>query len=114
MANSSGTETVQITTTQSSAAVEKRDWRSAALPVSFGVGLLLVPLGLRRRRGAWLALVLMLCAGAFAGCAGSGGGGGSTPPPPTTHSVPPGSYVVSVGITSNGVQHTLKLTLVVD
>ncbi|UWZ86218.1 choice-of-anchor D domain-containing protein [Occallatibacter riparius] len=114
MAGSTGSETVQITTSQSSAALERRDWRSAALPVSFGVGLLLVPLGWRRRRGAWLALVLMVCVGAIAGCAGSGGGGGGTPPPPTTHSVAPGSYVVSVGITSNGVQHTLNLTLVVD
>jgi len=114
MADSSGTETVQITTTQSSAALERREWRSAALPVAFGIGFLLVPLAGRRRRGMWLAVLLMVCAGAFAGCSGSGGGGGSTPPPPTAHNVAPGSYVVSVGITSNGVQHTVKLTLVVD
>jgi hypothetical protein len=114
MANSSGTETVQITTSQSSAAVERRGWRDAALPVSLGVGLLLVPLARRRKRGAWLAFVLLACAGAFAGCAGSGGGGGSTPPPPTTHTVAPGTYAVSVGVTSNGVSHAVKLTLVVD
>ena len=114
MEGSSGTESVQITTAQSSAALERKDWRTAALPVAFGIGFLLVPLAGRRRRGMWLAVLLMVCAGAFAGCSGSGGGGGSTPPPPTTHSVAPGSYAVSVGITSNGVQHTLKLTLVVD
>jgi hypothetical protein len=114
LADSSGTETVQITTTQSSAAVERREWRSAALPVAFGIGFLLVPLAGRRRRGMWLAVLLMVCAGAFAGCSGSGGGGGSTPPAPTAHNVAPGSYVVSVGITSDGVQHTVKLTLVVD
>jgi hypothetical protein len=114
MANSSGTETLQITTSQSSAAVERRGWRDAALPVSFGVGLLLVPLAVRRRRGMGLALVLVVCAGAFAGCAGSGGGGGSTPPPPTTHTVAPGTYAVSVGVTSNGVSHAVKLSLVVD
>jgi hypothetical protein len=113
MANSSGTETVQITTSDGSAAMEKRDWRSTALPVSFGVGLLLVPLGLRRRRGAWLAIALMLCTGAFAGCVGAGGGGNS-PLRPTTHTVAPGTYALSVGVTSNGVQHTVKLTLVVD
>jgi hypothetical protein len=114
MADSSGTETVQITTSQSSAAVERRGWRDAALPVPLGVGLLLVPLAVRRRRGAWLAIALLACAGAFAGCAGSGGGGGSTPPPPTTHTVAPGTYAVSVGVTSNGVSHAVKLTLVVD
>jgi hypothetical protein len=114
MANSSGTETVQITTSQSSAAMERRGWRDAALPVSFGVGLLLVPLARRRKRGAWLAFVLLACAGAFAGCAGSGGGGGSTPPAPTTHTVAPGTYAVSVGVTSNGVSHAVKLTLAVD
>ncbi len=113
MASSSGTETVQITTSDASAAVERRWWRGAGLPVSLGVGLLLVPLRLRRRRGAWLAMVLMLCAGAFAGCVGSGGGG-TSPLRPTAHTVAPGTYVVPVGITANGVQHTLKLTLVVD
>jgi hypothetical protein len=114
MAGSTGTETVQIATAQNSAALDRRDWRSGALPVSLGVGLLLVPLARRRRRGMFLALVLMACAGAFAGCAGSGGGGGGTPPPTTAHNVAPGTYAVSVGISSNGVQHTVNLTLVVD
>jgi hypothetical protein len=57
---------------------------------------------------------LMVCVAMFPGCAGSGGGGGSTPPAPTTHSVGAGTYAISVGITSNGVQHSVKLTLVVD
>jgi len=114
MAGSTGSETVQIATAQNSAAADQRDWRSGALPVSFGVGLLVVPLVRRRRRGAFLALVLMACAGAFEGCAGSGGGGGGTPPPTTAHNVAPGTYAVSVGISSNGAQHTVKLTLVVD
>jgi hypothetical protein len=114
MSSSSGTETVQITTAGTSAALERRGWSSGALPVSFGVGLLLIPLAARRRRGMFLALVLMASAGAFAGCAGSGGGGGGTPPPVTAHSVAPGTYAISVGISSNGAQHTVQLTLVVD
>ncbi len=37
MEGSSGTESVQITTAQSSAAVERKDWRTAALPLHSGL-----------------------------------------------------------------------------
>jgi Abnormal spindle-like microcephaly-assoc'd, ASPM-SPD-2-Hydin len=114
LANSSGSETVQITTTQSSAAAERPAWRTAAFPLSLAWGLVLMPLAMRKRRGAFLPLLIVVCAAAFPGCAGSGGGGGSAPPSPTTHSVAPGTYSVAVVVTSNGAQHTVKLALVVD
>ncbi|HEY3704040.1 MAG TPA: choice-of-anchor D domain-containing protein [Terracidiphilus sp.] len=113
-ANVPGQVVVQVTTSQNSAELEWPAWRRAVVPVSFGFGLLLVPLAWRRRRGLWLAMLLALCVGAVASCAGAGGGGGSTPPPPTKHNVAPGSYTIPVTITSNGVQHAVNLTLVVD
>jgi hypothetical protein len=50
-------------------------------------------------------------------CSSSGGGGGGSPPggsTPTTHNVAPGTYPVSLVVSSGSVQHTVTLTLVVD
>lgn len=110
-----GTETLQITTSQATAALERTGGMPAALPLSLACGLFLLPLACRRRR-AWLLVLLgvaLAMAGA-GGCSGSGGGGGGTPPPPTSSDTPTGTYSIRVVSTSNGVQHTVTLTLVVD
>jgi hypothetical protein len=61
----------------------------------------------------WLAVLLVLCVGGVSSCAGAGGGGGSTPTTQTL-TVAAGTYTIPVTITSNGVQHAVNLTLVVD
>jgi len=115
-ANATGTETVQITTSQASAmaapAPSAAGWKAVVLVC----GLLLLPMATRKRRRllAALALVVLVLAG-LSSCAGSGGGGGGTPTPtPTSHNVAPGTYSVSLAVSSNSVQHTVILTLVVD
>jgi hypothetical protein len=108
----SGQVLVQISTSRSSAKLQPPAWRWTALPISFG--LLMVPLVARRRRGLWLGLLLVLGLAGMSGCASVGGGAGSTPPPSTAHNAAPGTYKVPVTITSNGVQHTVNLTLVVN
>jgi len=116
-ASATGTETIQIATGQSSAALERPGWPSAVGPLSLACGALLVwPLA-RRRARAWILLILLAIAVAVVGtgCSGSGGGGGGTVPVnPSNHNTPPGTYPVSVVISSNGVKHTVALTLIVD
>jgi hypothetical protein len=113
-AGSSKIETVQITTTESSAQLRRPAWPSAALPLSLACGLLLIPLAGRRRRVLLLVVLVALCASAFTSCSGSGGGGGGQPPPPTPHNTAPGTYSVTLAVTSGGVQHNITLTLVVN
>lgn len=115
-ANATGTQIVQITTTQSVA-------RNVATPlgnpwsmVSLACGVLLLPLAARKRCNLlMLILVLALAVAGMSSCAGSGGGGGGTAPTnPTSHNVAPGTYPVVLTAKANGVQHTVPLTLVVD
>jgi hypothetical protein len=113
-ANATGTETVNITTSQSSATVVHPWAFSSALPLSLACGLLLLPLARRRRALLCLILLLAFAVGGVASCSGSGGGGGGVAPAPVMHSTPAGSYSVSLAISSNGVQHTMTLTLIVD
>lgn len=115
-ANATGTETLQISTSQTVASLAHPSRASIALPLSFGVGLLLLPFGRRTRRLLLLPILLALglfCAG---GCSGSGGGGGGSPPPPSggTQSVAAGTYNVTLNITANNVQHQLTLKLIVQ
>lgn len=113
-ANSTGTEMVQIATSQTSAQLERRGWLGGAMGVSLACGLLAVPFARRRRR--LLALVLAsLALVSIASCASSGGGGGSTPPSnPSSYNTPAGTYTIPLTVTADGVQHTVTLTLVVQ
>ncbi len=115
-ANATGTETVQITTSQATGLVAPtRPWGWQGTVV-LACGLLLVPVATkkRRRRLAFVVLLLLAIAG-VSSCSSSGGGGGGTPTPtPTSHTVSPGTYSVSLVVTSGSVQHTITLTLVVD
>lgn len=47
-------------------------------------------------------------------CSGSGGGTGGTPPHGDNGNTPPGTYSIQVAIVSNGVAHTVTLSLTVD
>jgi len=113
---STGTEMVQITTSQASSALQRPNWTAGAWPLSLACLLFLLPRA--RRRRAWLLVVLAagVCAAGLTSCAGAGGGGGGTPPgpSPTTEKTPAGTYSIPVVIASNGVKHTVTLTLVVD
>ena len=87
---------------------------SGAAPIVLACGaLLLWPLA-RRRRRLWILLILLVIpalAGGL-GCSGSGGGGGGSVQ--KNGNTTSGTYSVSAVVTSNGVQHKVLLTLVVD
>jgi hypothetical protein len=114
-AGTTGTELVQVTTSQSQTA--------EARPFTFGgwsgwpvaVALVAFPAAWRRRRFL-VVLVFMRAALAVSGCSSSGGGGGGKPPSssPTAHTTPAGTYSIPVTVSANGVQHVVTLTLVVD
>jgi hypothetical protein len=114
--NATGTETVQITTSQTSAMAAPAPWTLGWKAVSLACGLLLLPVATRkRRRLLFPAVLLLLVMVGLPSCSSSGGGGGGTPPPnPTTHTVAPGTYSIALVVSSNSVQHTVTLTLVVD
>lgn len=108
-----GTEAIQITTAASQASAQALPipWKWSMLPLA--LCLFSFPWRRSRRMSAWFTM-LVLALG-VASCTSSGGGSsGSTPPASTTHTSPPGTYTVPITITSNGVQHTVTLTLVVN
>ena len=112
-ANGTGTEAVQIATSQTTG--------SASLPGGFGgpasavltCGALLLLPALRRRRRPWIVLILLAVPALFGGlgCSGSGGGGGGTV---QVNNTPAGTYTIAVGVTSSGVKHSVTVTLIVD
>jgi len=113
-ANSSGSMSLQITTSQAAALAPRalRPWLgwTPVLAVAFW------PLVLRRRRQLLLTLagLLAIVAMGLSACSSSGGGGGGSPPPPLAHTTPAGTYSIPVIVSAIGVQHTVTLTLVVD
>jgi hypothetical protein len=113
--NSSGSVSLQITTSEASSAagpVFVGGWR--AIPPVFAILLLPVARG-GRRRFLLLLLGLTISVGTFvSGCSSSGGGVGGSPPAPVTLTTPAGTYSIPVTVSSTGVQHTVTLTLVVD
>jgi len=115
-ANGSSNVTVEIATglTIPSASLS----RPVAWPVlPLACGLALLPFALRRRRRALLlAALLAALIGGISSCTESGGSLGlTTPPPPTSTGITPAaSYSIPVTATSNGVQHQVLLTLIVD
>lgn len=113
-ANGTATQTVQITTSQTTGQASPV-WQPGLRPLVLACGVLCLPLFKRRRR-LLLPVLLLFVAGAFsmAGCAGAGGGGGSAPPTTsTTRTVAAGTYSIQAQATANGLQHavTLKLTV---
>jgi hypothetical protein len=112
-----GNVTVQVSTGSSTSRLNGPGaW--SVVPVL--CGLVLLPLGWKRRgrvlQGViWLALLGILVGG-VASCAESGGGtgGGSGSAGAGGGSTPAGTYSVSVTVTSTGVSHSVPLTLTVD
>jgi hypothetical protein len=118
-ANVTGSATVQIATGQATASSQITaphlggKWR--ALPVA--LGLVVLPIAWRKRRKVLLLCAVLAClASGVASCSGGGGGNGGTTPPPSqgSNNTPPGSYVVGVTATANGVSHKVTLSLIVD
>jgi hypothetical protein len=111
----SGNVAVEISTGKSGSAAVSMvagGWR--LLPMA--CGLVLLPLGWKRRRAALLlGALLAILAGSVCSCAGSGGGSSSsTTPVSTPGSTPAGTYSIPVTVLSNGVQHSMTVTLIVD
>jgi hypothetical protein len=110
-----GNVTVQISTGQSGASSRLNapmGWRVVPLLC----GLVLLPFGGRRRRSyLFLAALLAILAGGASSCSGSGGGlstgtgGGST-----SNTTPSGTYSIPITVSSNSVQHSFTVTLIVD
>jgi len=112
-ANTTGNVAVRIATGSSSASAKRRGiWPLGSVPALCAV--LLLPIA--KRRGRRLLLIAAACIGMFAAssCSGSGGGTGGTPPEGDNGNTPPGTYSVQVAITSNGVSHSVTLSLTVD
>jgi hypothetical protein len=84
----------------------------ALLPLLCGV-ILLPPGWSRRQKALMLAALLAILAGGMSSCTssggGSGGGGGSG-----KGTTPSGAYTITVTVSSNGIQHSVNLTLTVD
>ncbi len=116
-AGGSGTETVSVTTSQTTSALAQPrrpgDWPRGGLLIC---GVALLPFAVRRRRGLLLLVMLAVAIGAVASCSGSGGGGGGTAGGggTSTGNTPTGTYSIPVTVSANGVQHSVTLTLTVD
>jgi hypothetical protein len=115
-AGATGTESVQITTGQSTSARVAPGSSAGGRALTLAFAMLILPLAWRRRKLRFPLAVLAILLLGFSGCSSSGGGSGGAPPPssPTTHTTPAGTYTIPVTVTSNGVQHAVTLTLVVD
>ena len=114
-ANSTGSLTVLVATGHS--ALSTRNSGLAGWgTVSLACGLVLLPLAwVRRRRNFLLVLLGVLVMGGLASCSGSGGGTGGTPPAGASNTnTPAGTYSIPVTVVSNGVSHTVTLSLTVD
>jgi len=115
-ANVSGNEVVEIATglTQTAASASRPpSWPAAPLIC----GLILAPFALaRRRRLLMLVALLAILAGGVTSCTTSNVISGGTAPGPGSGSgiTAPGTFPVVVTATSNGVQHQVTLTLIVD
>ena len=84
-------------------------------------GFILLPLGWKRRRRFLRVTALLFLSEAcliISSCGtvsgGIGGGGGSGGGSGGSGSTPPGTYPIQVNATSNGVQHSITVTLTVD
>jgi hypothetical protein len=113
-ANLSGNLVVEIATGLSQATA--RSSRPSPWPVlPLVCGLVLAPFGLRRRRKALLLVALLaILLGGVSSCATSGVISAGNVPTAGPGITSPGTFPVVVTATSNGVQHQVPLTLIVD
>jgi hypothetical protein len=118
-ANTTGSVAVKIATGLVSTSVQNTG--NAPGPFAFsgslvGLGLIMLPVAIRRRqRGILLLSLLTLSSFGLASCSGAGGGSGGAPPSnPASGATPPGTYSVVVTATANGLSHKITLKLTVD
>ena len=113
-ANTTVNVTVQIATGLTTASVNDSPPLSwPALPLA--CGLLLAPFALRRGRKALLLVALLaILMGGVSSCTSSGITSGGTVPGSGSGITSAGTFPVVVTATSNGVQHQVNLTLIVD
>ena len=113
-ANTTVNVTVQSATGLTTASVHSSPPLSwPALPLA--CGLLLAPFALRRGRKALLLVALLaILMGGVSSCTSSGILSGGTVPGSGSGITSPGTYSVVVTAISNGVQHQVTLTLIVD
>lgn len=115
-AGASGNVTLQISTGQSGSSAR------SVVPIGWQVvplvcGLVLLPLGWRRRRKALLLVALgAILAGGVSSCTSSGGGysGSGSGVASSSGSTPAGTYAIPVTVISTGMQHGVTVTLTVD
>jgi hypothetical protein len=114
-----GTAAVQLSTGQLTAAELNRDRRPHAsgvlpwLPVVCA-GFFLPWTVRRGRKTLLLAAFLAIVLGGVASCVSSGGGTGGVGGVAGSNPTPPGTYSVPVTVSSNGISHSITLTLIVD
>ena len=119
-----GNVLIEVSTTKNTARVERPGFGGAglwgALPLS--CGLLLLPLAIRRRRGVFrLVVVVVVLACGFSSCTssgggtgGGGGGGGGSGGSGGSGGTPTGTYTIPVTVTADGITQTVDLVLTVD
>ncbi len=113
-ANMTGNVTVQVATGGASAASHEPvglPWRAAPL----FCGILLLPLGLaKKRRALQMIALLAILVGGAASCSGAGGGTGGSGSGGSGSNTPAGTYSIVVTATANGVSHQATVSLTVD
>lgn len=118
-AGMTGTVTLNVATAQATTASQRRpDFARYAL-IPLACGLIAFPLAWRRRSKALFLIGLLgfalscvtACSSSGGGGSGGGGGGGGSGGGGSTVA---GTYPITVTVTSNGVQHSVALTLVID
>jgi hypothetical protein len=110
-ANSTGAESVEVSTGVSSSARLSRPSAWPALPLACGI--MLVPLALWKRRKALLLIAMLAIAiSGVSSCTSSGGG--LSQPPPNSGLTPAGTYSIPITVSSGNIQHQITLTLTVD
>jgi hypothetical protein len=113
-ARATGYVTVEISTGQAGTTgrLQMTDgWR--IVPVGFG--LVLLPFASRKRRRSLLLVALLaLAIGGVTSCLNASGGGSSNPQNIGPGATPAGTYSVPITAISNGVHHSVTVSLVVD
>jgi hypothetical protein len=113
-AGATGFVTVQVATGQGldlGRLKRPGEWRIVPL----ACGLALLPLAWRkRRRSLFLAALLAVLAGGVSSCVGASGGSGGEQHPTGPGITPPATYSIPVTALSNGLQHSVTLSLTVD
>ncbi|HEX4064730.1 MAG TPA: choice-of-anchor D domain-containing protein [Acidobacteriaceae bacterium] len=122
--NSAGVTVSLATGLATSSALRRNAWQTT-LPLALPAFLFTAPLfffGLRRRRSAWLLMMLAAVTLTLGGCSvgsssgsgsggsGGGGGGGGTP----QNQTPSGTYPLTITATMANITHTAQVTVTVQ